>query len=390
MGPVPRLCWTILLALPLTPETPRVTELPIRLRSALSTEAAKAGDSVEAVVIAGAYQGSTLHGRVESSTPAADNSQRAALRLVFAELETGGRKIAVDGRVAGIDNSRESVDLQGCIQGILESETISGKLDQQIDRVGEKYSGVADVLNAIKGAVLNRASTEITLPVGTEMTIRMAAPLPARRTTGPRPISDRRALAALRVLIDKEPFQTMAQRPSEPSDVTNLLLIGDEETLRRAFAEAGWALAASLTPRTRFETLVALAENRGYAEAPVSVLTLDGKPPGLVFEKTTDTFARRHHARLWRRAVNFRGTPVWAVAATHDTGISFSDVDRTFIHRIDSQIDWERQKVADDLVFAGHVQSETLLPRPAVPKQGHNATGDLIETDGAIKVLILH
>ena len=141
---------------------------------------------------------------------------------------------------------------------------------------------------------------------------------------------------------------------------------------------------------SKFETLRALAEDRGYSEAPVSILLLDGKPPDLVFEKTNNTFAQRHHLRIWRRPGNLQGKPVWAAAATHDIGIDFSEVARTFIHRIDSQIDRERDKVAGDLLFTGHVDRFDLVERPAVSRQGRNSTGDHFETDGRIAVLLLH
>jgi hypothetical protein len=137
------------------------------------------------------------------------------------------------------------------------------------------------------------------------------------------------------------------------------------------------------------ETLRALSEDRGYSAAPVSVLLLDGKPPDLVFQKANDTFARRHHVRLWRRPGGLRGKPVWAAAATHDIAIDFSEQERTFIHRIDPQIDGERDKVVDDLLFAGHVKAVELVERPAVPRQTRNATGDRIQTDGRVAVLLL-
>ncbi len=140
---------------------------------------------------------------------------------------------------------------------------------------------------------------------------------------------------------------------------------------------------------SKFETLRALAEDRGYNEAPVSVLLLDGSPPDMVFEKTNDTFARRHHLRIWRRPGMVDGKPVWAVAATHDTGINFSEADRTFIHRIDAQIDREREKVVDDLLFTGRVKACELVDRLQVPRKTSNATGDSIETDGRIAVLLL-
>jgi hypothetical protein len=78
------------------------------------------------------------------------------------------------------------------------------------------------------------------------------------------------------------------------------------------------------------------------------------------------------------------------VAATHDTGISFSEKDRTFIHKIDSQIDRERAKVVNDLILTGRVQGVELVDRPNVPQHGQNATGDNLDTDGRIAVLLLH
>ena len=187
----------------------------------------------------------------------------------------------------------------------------------------------------------------------------------------------------------REPFQTTAQSPPKPSDITNILLIGSLESVQKAFGDAGWSAAAGLNAQAKFETFRALAEARGYSEAPVSVLLLDGKPPDFVFEKLNNTFAQRHHLRVWRRPATFQGRPVWAIAATHDTGISFSEQDRTFIHKIDSQIDRERAKVVNDLLFTGRVQGIELMDRPNVPQHGQNATGDSLDTDGMIAVLLL-
>lgn len=148
-------------------------------------------------------------------------------------------------------------------------------------------------------------------------------------------------------------------------------------------------IAQSLNALAKFETVRALAEDRGYNEAPVSVLLLEGKAPDLVFEKLNNTFARRHHLRIWLRPVTFLGKPVWAIAATHDVGINFSEENRTFIHRIDSEIDRERTKVVNDLLFTGRVKSMELVDRQNVPQHSQNATDDNLETDGKIAVLVL-
>jgi hypothetical protein len=89
------------------------------------------------------------------------------------------------------------------------------------------------------------------------------------------------------------------------------------------------------------------------------------------------------------RPEQYEGRPVWVIAATHDTGISFSEGNRTFIHRIDSAIDREREKVANDLIYTGHVASMLLVSRSGIPQNAENATGDALVTDGKIAVLVL-
>jgi hypothetical protein len=376
------------------------TQILIRLKSAVSTRSSKPADPVDAVVIAPVAAngrtvispGALVRGSVEKVAQPSADGQRATLLLRFAGLDTGGARRTMLARVASVDNARETVDDQGQINGILATETVTGRLDAGIGKLGQEYSGFADILSAAKNAVFQQASTEISYQPGVEMTLRLAEPLPPPpgktlpSNPGAPPIS---GLSQLAQMVSREPFQTVAKSPPKPSDITNLLLVATEDALRRAFTEAGWSAAASLNSRAKFETLRAVVEDRGYSEAPVSVLLLDGKPPDLVFEKTLNTFARRHHLRIWRRPGNFRGRPIWAVAATHDIGIDFSAADRTFIHRIDPQIDQERDKVVGDLLFAGHVEAFDLVARPAVPRKGRNATGDSLETDGRIAILLL-
>ncbi len=408
-GGVPRnirACWALLAALAGFPAAlqaltvPTGTDLQIPLKTKVSTKTSHARDAVEAVVIApvmadGQFAlpaGAAVYGTVEQATPQTKPDERAVLVLTFSTIEFGGVRQALRARVAVVDNAREKVDDQGRIQGILASDTITGKLDDEIGKVTEKYSGLGGFLNQVKGAVLSQADGDITYDAGVEMTLRLTAPVVLKSAGGAGPAAHLRPMpneAALAALVAGEPFQTVAQKPPKPSDLTNLMLIAGEASIRQAFQAAGWTAAQSLSPLSKFETLKALAEDRGYSEAPVSVLLLDGKPPDMVFEKLNDTFARRHHLRIWRRPGTLMGLPVWAVAATHDIGVTFSRENRTFIHRVDPQIDAERAKVVTDLLFTGRVQSVELVDRPAAPVKTQNATGDNLETDGRLAVLVL-
>ncbi len=50
----------------------------------------------------------------------------------------------------------------------------------------------------------------------------------------------------------------------------------------------------------------------------MSTLTIGGRPPDLMFQKSLDTFAKRHHVRVWELHKTYQGQEVWVAAATHD------------------------------------------------------------------------
>jgi hypothetical protein len=381
-------------------DVPAGTELQIRLKTKVSTLASKSKDAVEAVVIApvmidGQFvipAGAVMRGAVDKASRSSKPDERSTLALTLNEIEIDGAKLKVSGQLAAIDNARETIDEHGVINGIVAAETISGRLDAGISKIAERYAGFADILNAAKKTVLKEPEGDITYDAGVEMMFKLTAPLTLKGASGPGPAAKLQPVAnesALVDLIAREPFQTMAERPSKPSDITNVMLIGTQQQVEQAFAAAGWSTAAALNAQAKLETFKAIAEQRGYKEAPVSILLLEDRPPDLVFEKMNNTFAQRHHLRVWKRPATFAGKPVWAIAATHDIGIDFSEENRTFIHKIDSEIDRERAKVVNDLLFTGKVQSVELVDRPNVPPHSRNATGDDLNTDGKIAVLVL-
>jgi hypothetical protein len=186
---------------------------------------------------------------------------------------------------------------------------------------------------------------------------------------------------------NRQPFRTMADRPARPSDVTNLMFLGTRQDIEEAFEKAGWSSAEQLNQKSKLETFRAIVEQRGYKDAPVSTLLLEGAPPDLVFQKQNNTFAARHHLRIWRRPGLFHGQEIWVCSATHDIAIEFSEQNRTFIHKIDSNIDRERAKVVNDLLFTGLVRGLALVDRPNIPSNLFNATGDALDTDGKLAVI---
>ena len=330
--------------------------------------------------------GIKVKGRVTETTPATKADERAALHILFDDLGSVKAKAIV----ADVDNARESVDSTGKVIGILASETIAARIDQGIGKVAKRNAGFAGILEIAKGAVLTAPpSGEIKYEPGVELKLRLTEPLTWTHAAGEpelQPIRDEEELISV---VNSQPFQTVAESPRKPSDVTNLMFIGTEDQLVKAFEAAGWTTAHEKNTESILETVRAIAEVRGYKEAPMSILLLDEKRSDFDFQKQNNTFAKRHHLRIWRRPVTFLDKPVWVSSSTHDIGIEFSQENRTFIHAIDPQIDRERAKVVSDLLFTGKVQSLALVERPQVPKKSRNATGDAIETDGRMAVLVL-
>lgn len=366
----------------------------MRLQTAVSSNTSKAGAVVEAVsilpVLAGERvvlpAGILLKGTVVETKPSVKTDERAVLHLVFTDV--GG--VQAQTRVIDVDNAREATDETGKIIGILASETLAARIDQGIGKVAVKNEGLAAILEAAKVSVLNAPpSGEIKYEPGVELKLHLTQPLTWKQpVSGPRlsSIADEKGLIAV---VNAQPFQTMAEKPRKPSDITNLMFIGSEEKLTAAFQAAGWTGAHAKNAASIMETVRAIAELRGYKEAPMSTLLLEDKRSDFDFQKQNNTFAKRHHLRIWRRPATFDGKPVWVSSATHDTGIEFSQENRTFIHTIDSQIDRERAKVVSDLLFTGQVESLALVDRPLTPKESRNATGDAIQTDGRMAVLVL-
>ncbi|HXK11120.1 MAG TPA: LssY C-terminal domain-containing protein [Vicinamibacteria bacterium] len=374
-------------------DLPPGTPLSVRLTTRVSSRASHPGDAVGAALIAPVeVDGQTvlpagwiLRGTVRE---AGRLGGRASLRLEFSELvdeDDGTSPIAT--RIVAVDNSRESVAEDGRIVGLRPKRRLPSPLASVLMVLAHDHPITLAAFAA--GRLVLRAAQHaaIDYPPGVELSLALAAPLAVGGDPSPEPGPAAAADPALSDLAGAVPYRTQARR-HRPADVTNLLLVGSEAQVVSAFRAAGWTRARPMCLRARLRGLEALVLNSSYAAAPVSRLDLEGRPPDLVFEKQNNTLAKRHHVRLWREA-DPAGRTVWVGAATHDVGIVFARSLHTFTHRIDPRIDEERGKIVNDLRLTGSVEATALLDRPHPPEAGPNATGEPIETDGRMALVVL-
>lgn len=380
---------------------PAGARLTLRLMQPLFSNKAKSGDAIEAELISPATvegitylpQGAIFSGKIQKAHGVGwgVGHETASLKPVFSEARLpGGGIVPLQSRVFTVENAQEKVDSSGTIHGIRSTGTWGHSAESKVgsvssaDPVGYLFSSAAAT------AALGFAEPEILYSAGTEMLLEITAPVVLTKTFGrtiPNVTSTPEEDAALARFVRGLPFRTATAGSNKPSDLTNLLFIGSQDGLRRAFQAAGWLPTDELNAESTFSTVKTLAGNQSYRQAPMSVLLLDERPPFLTLSKTTNTFSSRHHLRLFNPNAKFEGVSAYTASSTQDIGIGFSRAQKTFIHVIDQYIDNERTKVVNDLEFTGCVAGAQLVPRPFVPTDAYNSTGDRLRTDGAIAVL---
>lgn len=330
--------------------------------------------------------GATVHGTIDKLIPSSSSTDRAKVRLKFNQLELPDQKaIQFLGHVVDVENARESVLADGTIQGLLASELPVTMLEDALDKLKKSSPEMGDQAQK----TLGKGDTAIEFAAGTDFTLTLDQPLDLKQTFAPA-ASDQLTPAAgeaITRLLENAP-QRAAGKDGKPGDPLNLVIVGTQERIRQAFEKAGWAEAEKLTGKSLFETMRAVMANKGYGSAPVSQLYLFGRAEDLAFQKMLNTFARRHHLRIWKAPVQASdGRDVWLSAATHDAGW---DVRPGVVsHAIDPEIDKERDKVAADLIASGLVASARPVTRPNPLSEGLTATGATWKTDGRLFALEL-
>jgi hypothetical protein len=330
--------------------------------------------------------GAEVSGKLAKVIPPATPSDHAKLQIKFTQISIPRHaKLSIAAHVVEVENARESVLPDGTIQGILEKDAAAGRVDDIFSKLGSAGGEMTKANNKTFGKV----DTAIEYPAGTDVTLALDEPLkitppsaPTAATELPAPIS-----ASIENLLSGAP-QRVESKAKKPGDPLNLIIVGTSDQILNAFKQAGWGEAQKLGTKSAVGTVRAMASDNGSKEAPVSQLYLYGRVEDLAFEKTLNTFLKRHHLRLWQTLLTTpNGRPIWIGAATHDTGL---DVHlRVVSHMIDPNLDLERDKVGADLMASGRVSAEQLVSRPNPLTEGKTATGVTWNSDGQLLVIVI-
>lgn len=375
-------------------DVPEGTRIWVRLSKPVHSKNSRIGEKLEGVVIAPAMAngrvvlapGTKVEGTLLSVQAARNRFVRAEAVLEFANyVHEDGSKTRIAARVIEVDNARETVH-HGRVLGAPFPNEAVGRWTIGLRGLGFVLPGVSEGLRLSTHAYNLTLGREIDYKEGTELILRVAVPEKLATRAPQKGWQEIPATKELVDLVRRQPLRV--KTPSgEDSDIVNLMFIGAQEDLESGFKMAGWVEARSLGVKSGLITALQALRRSGYSEAPFSLLQLEGKDPDYEYQKDLNTVAKRHHFRIFRRQDTYRGQPVWVASATHDIGIGMGRKGTHWYHLIDPEIDKERQKIADDLLFTGVATGYTLVDRPDAPTRAGNATGDELRTDGRMMVL---
>jgi len=377
--------------------------LSLRLGGPVYSDRSRTGDPIEATVTyplckKGEYlacgdselllpPGTKVNGTILFAQKAPDKYSRPRLVLDFSNvLHKNNQRSPLYARVIDVDNARETVR-NNEILGIVQPHA-STKASLAMAAVGaaNPFAGYAiKGVQTVYGLSIRR---EIMFPTGTDLQVQIVRPSALKQKEaweGYRmlPVDDK-----LQHVVATAPMRT-ASKDKVPSDPTNLMFLGNRQQIVVAFEESGWIQASQLGVKSAIKAAQATVRQTGYTDAPVSALLLQDRLPDLVFQKSLDTFAKRHHLRIWKLSESYMGREVWVGAATHDIATTNSRAGTKWSHRIDPHIDRERDWVESDLLFTGTAEAYADVDRPKAPRKLENATGDDIVTDGKMSVVWL-
>jgi hypothetical protein len=195
--------------------------------------------------------------------------------------------------------------------------------------------------------------------------------------------------------IDNSLFAKIPRRirdkDGNPGDMVNFIILGSEEAIQHVFTAAGWVKVDSDVKDTVLHGLIVSLSKESYLTMPMSQLYLFGRPQdyGWAHAEPISVVASRNHLRIWKAPFTVNGEMAWIGAATHDIGFERDQRNNGITHKIDPDIDLERDYVEKTLLSTGLV-SEVFRFLPENPmKEAHTATGGSFHSSGQVLILKL-
>jgi LssY C-terminus len=172
-------------------------------------------------------------------------------------------------------------------------------------------------------------------------------------------------------------------------DMLNLVLVGQREDLEKSFERAGWVTTDKWNPIFVWHLFL---HGTRDATMPMARFFLFGRVQDYSYAlpEPGSIVSRRHHLRLWKTDHTLDGTPIWVGSATHDVAIEIAKRGRLIDHRIDPNVDAERDFVGIDLTNTSTISRQEYLQSADPVFQAETVFGQTYYSDSKVLLLDLH
>jgi hypothetical protein len=207
-------------------------------------------------------------------------------------------------------------------------------------------------------------------------------------------IATTRQVASIRG-IDNSLFARIPRRIGDkqgnPGDMVNFLIVGSEAAMQQAFTIAGWVKVDADVKDTVLHGFIESLSKQSYLTMPMSQLYLFGRPQdyGWAHAEPISVVASRNHLRIWKAPFAVNGETLWVGAATHDIGFERDQRNNGLTHKIDPNIDLERDYLEKTFTATGLVvEISHFLPENPL-QEAKTATGGTFHSNGQVLIMKL-
>lgn len=194
--------------------------------------------------------------------------------------------------------------------------------------------------------------------------------------------------------LTKEQWKQIPYRVTDPDgtegDLVNFLIFGSEDQMKSALLSMGWVIVDKSIKDTILRGALGTFSKQAYVTIPMSPLTLFGRVQDYGFARSDPvmTVAERHHFRVWKAPFEAGGQEVWVGAGTHDVGFDKDQRNGKLTHKIDPNVDGEREFIGESLSHSGQVVKLVHYTRENPITEARTAHGQEFHSDG--RVLLIH
>jgi LssY-like putative type I secretion system component LssY len=195
--------------------------------------------------------------------------------------------------------------------------------------------------------------------------------------------------------VDQALFARIPRRIGDlqgnPGDMVNFVILGSQGGMEKAFKAAGWVAVDPDVRGALITGVISSLSKESYVTMPMSQLYLFGRAQdyGWAHAEPIKVVSSRHHLRIWKAPFQAGTSTLWVGAATHDIGFERDQRNNGVTHKIDPNIDLERDYVEKTLSATGLISELTHVTPPNPLRDAKTATGGSFYSDGRVLIFKL-